>query len=79
LKKLMEKTGIAETIKSLALPRQGSNRGYDPLQLLTSFFVSVWCGASRFEHLEVTRQDEVVREIFGWKRMAGHKAYERYF
>lgn len=79
LKKLFEKTGIAEMIKSLSLPRQGSNRGYDPLQLITSFFVSVWCGASRFEHLEVTRQDEVVREIFGWKRMAGHKAYERYF
>jgi len=29
--------------------------------------------------LEVTRQDEVIRKIFGWKIMAGHKAFQRYF
>lgn len=79
LKRLMERSGINQVIASLPLPRQGSNRGYKPLQLLTAFFVSVWCGASRFAHLEVTRQDEVVRQMFGWKQMAGHKAFQRYF
>jgi hypothetical protein len=79
LKKLFEKTGMAELLESLPLPKQGSNRGYNPVQLLTSFFVSVWCGAARFEHLEVTRQDDVVRRIFGWHHMAGHKAFQRYF
>lgn len=79
LKKLFEKTGMAEFLESLPLPKQGSNRGYNPVQLLTSFFVSVWCGAARFEHLEVTRQDEVVRKLFDWKHMAGHKAFQRYF
>jgi hypothetical protein len=79
LKKLLEKTGMGEFLESLPLPKQGSNRGYNPVQLLTSFFVSVWCGAGRFEHLEVTRQDEVVQRIFGWKHMAGHKAFQRYF
>jgi hypothetical protein len=41
--------------------------------------VSVWCGANRFEHLEVSRFDQVLRKIFGFKKMAGHKAYQRYF
>ncbi len=72
MKKLIDKTGITEVLKKLPLPIQGSNRGYDPIQLIKSFFVSVWCGASRFDHLEVTRQDEVIREIFEWKKMAGH-------
>ena len=79
MKKLLDKTGIVPLIESLAFPRQGSNRGYNPVQLIVSFWVSVWCGANRFEHTEVTRFDEVIRQIFGWKRMAGHKAFQRYF
>ncbi|MEQ9297747.1 MAG: transposase [Cyclobacteriaceae bacterium] len=61
------------------LPEQGSNRGYALIQVITSFMVSVWCGANRFEHLEVSRFDDVLRRIFGYKKMAGHKAYQRYF
>ena len=41
--------------------------------------VSVWCGANRFEHLEVSRFDQVLRKIFGFKKMASHRAYMRYF
>lgn len=79
MKKLLDQTGIfTELIKS-DLPSQGSNRGYDPIQLVTSFMVSVWCGANRFEHLEVSRFDDVLRRIFGYEKMAGHKAYQRYF
>lgn len=79
MKKLLDRTGLLSQLVASDLPRQGSNRGYDPIQLITSFLVSVWCGANRFEHLEVTRFDEVLRKIFGFKQMAGHKAYQRYF
>ncbi len=79
LKQLVERSGMTKILTALPLPKQRSNRGYKPLQLITSFLVSVWCGASRFEHMEITRQDEVLRELFGWKRMAGHKAFQRYF
>lgn len=79
MKKLLEKTQILSKLISCDLPEQGSNRGYDPIQLITCFMVSIWCGANRFEHLEVSRFDEVLRKIFGFKRMAGHKAYQRYF
>lgn len=79
MKKLLDKTGILSELMASELPDQGSNRGYNPKQLITCFLVSIWCGANRFEHLEVGRFDEVLRKIFGYKRMAGHKSYVRYF
>ena len=79
MKKLLDRTGILTRLISTELPDQGSNRGYNPIQLITCFLVSIWCGANRFEHLEISRFDEVLRKIFGFKRMAGHKAYQRYF
>ena len=79
MKKLLDRTGILTRLIACDLPEQGSNRGYNPIQLLTCFMVSVWCGANRFEHLEISRFDEVLRKIFGFRRMAGHKAYQRYF
>ena len=79
MKKLLDRTGILTRLMSTDLPDQGSNRGYNPKQLITCLLVSIWCGANRFEHLEISRFDEVLRKIFGFKRMAGHKAYQRYF
>jgi len=79
MKKLLDQTGILSKMIVCNLPQQGSNRGYDPIQLITSFMVSIWCGANRFEHLEVSRFDDVLRRIFGFTKMAGHKAYQRYF
>jgi hypothetical protein len=79
MKKLLDQTGILTKLIACDLPEQRSNRGYAPIQLITSFMVSIWCGANRFEHLEVSRFDDVLRRIFGFKKMAGHKAYQRYF
>ena len=62
-----------------ALPEQGSNRGYASSQLVKQFLTSIWCGASRFEHCEVTRQDEIIRQCWGFKTMAGHKSFQRFF
>jgi hypothetical protein len=50
MKKLIERTGINEELSRLPLPRQGSNRGFDPIQLINTFWVSIWSGASRYEH-----------------------------
>ena len=41
--------------------------------------LSVWCGANRFEHGEVTRHDPVLKRLFGFKRMANFKAVMRLF
>jgi hypothetical protein len=40
---------------------------------------SVWCGANKFEHTEVTRHDDVIRQFWGFERMAGHKSFQRFF
>jgi hypothetical protein len=36
-------------------------------------------GSNRYEHIEVTRADHVLRELFGFTRMAGHRAISRFF
>ena len=41
MKKLLDQTGIFSELVKSGLPEQGSNRGYDPLQLITSFMVSM--------------------------------------
>lgn len=80
MKRLLNVTGIKEKLNNMdSLPEQGSNRGYKPLQLIFSFWLSIWCGGNRYMHLEVLREDKVLQRIFGWRRMAGYKAYQRYF
>lgn len=70
MKKMMDRNGIDDLLSSLELPFPGSNRGYKPEQIIKSFLISVWCGANRFLHTEVTRQDAVIRRIFGWERIS---------
>jgi hypothetical protein len=79
LQKMMDKMSFFDFLKTTPLPQPGSNRGYDPVQIITQFIISVWCGANRYEHLEVTRFDVVIQKLFGWKQMAGHRAFVRFF
>jgi hypothetical protein len=79
MKKMLDQSKIDDLLSSLELPRPRSNRGYHPEQLIKSFWVSVWCGANRFLHTEVTRQDVVIRQIFGWGRVCGQDTYKRFF
>ena len=79
MKQMLEKVNFTEVLHTISLPEQGSNRGYPPEQLVLHLLIGIWCGAGCFEHLEVTRQDEVIKDLFGWERMAGSKAFQRYF
>lgn len=79
LKEMFERIGLSQELERISLPKQGSNRGYNPQQLIINFIVGVISGANKFDHLEVTRQDKVIQEIFEWTRMPGHRAYQRYF
>ena len=65
LKKMIDKSGLIEYLTTLPLPQPGSNRGYQPLNIIISFMLSVWCGANRFSHTEITRQDSALKKIFG--------------
>jgi hypothetical protein len=79
MKRMLDRSKIDDLIASLGISAPGSNRGYYPEQIIKSFLVSVWCGANRFMHTEVTRQDEVIGRIFGWKRICGQDTYRRFF
>jgi hypothetical protein len=79
LKKMIDKSGFSSYLESLSLPEQGSNRGYPPLQLFLQFMSSIWCGAERYTHLDITRLDSSLQRLYGWKNMPEHRAFERYF
>jgi hypothetical protein len=46
---------------------------------LESFITSIWCGANRFLHTEITRSDRALGKIFDWEKVPGQDAYKRYF
>ncbi|HJW81351.1 MAG TPA: IS1380 family transposase [Acidiferrobacterales bacterium] len=79
MKRMLDHIGFDAALRASALPQPGSNRGYAPEQLIVQFMLSVWCGANRFEHGEVTRHDPVLRRLFGFARMANFKAVMRLF
>lgn len=79
MKRMLERIGFHSALKGCGLPQPGSNRGYAPIQLILQFMLSVWCGANRFEHTEVTHHDPVLKQLFGFKRMANFKAIMRLF
>lgn len=79
LKKMLDKMNFDSCLSSVQMPEPGSNRGYEAGQLVKQFITSIWCGANKYEHTEVTRQDEVIRQFWGFKRMAGHKSFQRFF
>lgn len=80
LKTMMDKMGFKEHLSDATmLPNPKSNRGYKPSTIIESFLVSVWCGANRFLHTEITRHDKALCKIFGWKQAPGHDTFVRFF
>jgi hypothetical protein len=72
--------GMRDILRSVGLPEPGSNRGYDPVDLVEGFICSVILGSKRLAHTGMIRTDEVIREIFGWKRgMADQSTFSRFF
>ncbi len=79
LKKMLDAMELGAAIQQWQLPQLGSNRGYRPEQLIQQMMVSIWCGAWRFVHAEITRLDATLVPIFGWPCAADHKAIVRLF
>ena len=76
-KKFLDKLQFRKELKSWGLPIQQSGRGYDPVQLIEQFLVSIWAGANRFAHCDSIRFDSVINKVFGWEKAAEHKAIQR--
>jgi hypothetical protein len=80
LQQMLQKAGLKKVIEDCPdLPLPKSNRGYPPSIIIESFLVSIWSGANRFLHTEVTRHDKALGDIFDWKRTPGQDTYKRFF
>lgn len=79
MKRMLDSMSFRNAASQWDLPEPGSNRGYPPVQLIGQLLVSIRCGACRFTHLEITRMDSTLTRLFGWTRVAGHKAIVRLF
>jgi hypothetical protein len=77
--KMLERIGIFSFFKDLELPQPGSNRGYKAIDIVISFMLSVWCGANRFSHTEITRQDNALKKIFKLKEIPSSSTITRFF
>lgn len=78
-KKFLDKLRFQEELAKWGLPKQYSGRGYAPEQLIEQFLVSIWAGANRFAHCDTIRFDSVITNVFGWEKVAEHKAIQRIF
>lgn len=76
--KMLDRCHFDEQLVKSGIPSQGSDRGYNPVQLILGLFAGVWCGASRFGHLDIVRYDTALCNLLGWNRGADHRAYQRY-
>lgn len=79
MKSLLVTTGISKKLELLGLPEGTSNNKIDSLSIIESFWVSIWIGCFRFSHTAVVRLDEVLCQIFGWKRVPSGTTYARFF
>lgn len=79
LKRFIDQTQIKEYLSTLNLPEPGSNRGYDPEDIITSFWLGIWTGASRYIHCDWVRYDKVLQDIFGLDQMPSQSTYSRFF
>ena len=80
LKQMLSKMGFREQINSCSdLPQPNSNRGHKVSTIIEAFITSIWCGANRFMHTEVTRHDIALGKIFDWDVIPAQDTYKRFF
>lgn len=79
MKLLIDKTGISKKVTELGLPESTSNNHIPAIDIIESFWVSIWIGCFRFTHTAAIRLDEVLCQIFGWKRMPSGTTFGRFF
>lgn len=79
MKQFVDSLGIRDKLRALALPQGQSNRAYDPIDIIQSFWLSIWTGASRYIHADWLRYDTVLQSIFGFDNMPSQSTYSRFF
>jgi hypothetical protein len=63
IKRMLDSMGFQAALQSWDLPQPGSNRGYAPEQLIEQMIVSIWYGAARFAHADITRLSTLHHQV----------------
>ena len=79
MKRFVDQTGILKHLATLDLPQGGSNRAYDPVHIIESFWLGIWTGASRYIHCDWLRQDQSLAAIFEHETLPSQSTYSRFF
>jgi hypothetical protein len=79
LKDFIDKTNIIKDLESVNLPYPRSNAGYNPMDIVQGFWLSIFTGASRYIHADWLRYDTTLQEIFDIKRLPSQATYSRFF
>jgi hypothetical protein len=79
MKEMLKRIGLREVMSDSGLPVGGSNRAYNPVEVIESFMVCVWIGGVRFSHTAIVRYDEALKAIFGWKEVGCVSTFTRFF
>lgn len=74
------RSGLREDLLAVGLPENTSNNANKAIDLVEGMMVGAVLGSRRTAHTALLRHDEVVQEMFGWKRaMGSQSAFSRYF
>ncbi|MFA5138367.1 MAG: IS1380 family transposase [Elusimicrobiota bacterium] len=79
VQEMLIRMNFRAALEASGLPRPGSNRGYDPVEMMEAFLVCVWIGGVRFSHTSIVRFDEALCQMFGWERVASVSTFTRWF
>jgi len=79
MKDFIDKIGVRPFLEEQQLPQGGSNRSYDPVDVVEAFLLNIWIGASRFCPCDWIREDAVLKEIFGMSSLPSQSTYSRFF
>jgi hypothetical protein len=79
VEEMLGRIGFSQALRQSGLPQPGSNRGFDPVEVMQSFLVSVWVGGTRFAHTALLRFDAALRQIFGLDQVPSATTFTRFF
>lgn len=75
-----ERSGMREALLAANLPENTSNNSHKAIDLVEGFMVGSVLGAKRMAHTALLRHDEVLAEMFNWRKgMGSQSALSRYF
>jgi len=79
MKRFLDQTRIKEHLATIDLPKGGSNRAYNPVQIVMGFWLGIWAGASRYVHCDWLRQDRTLAKLFGYNSLPSQSTLSRFF